>query len=306
MSGIVVLAPGAMTTVQDLGRPGLGAIGVSASGAADPVSLRAANRLAGNEDGAPAFEIALGGAAFAFEEDAVIAVAGADLGATIDGRAVPGWSAAAVARGERLRFGFARRGARAYLAVAGGIDAPRVFGSASVHVWSGLGGRPARRDDRFAIGGSASRLPAASADAKVLASIVHRDRLRVTWSPQAAAFGDEARALFLETPWEVAEAIDRMGLRLLGPEIAPREDRELPSEGAPLGAIQIAGGRPIVLFVEHQTTGGYPKIANVIAADLPALGQLRPRDRIRFESVRFEEAREILLAQERAREEAFR
>lgn len=293
MSRVHVLAPGAIATIQDPGRPGHGPEGISASGAADPTSLRWANRLVGNPDDTPAIELALGGASFAFEGDAVVAVAGADLGCGI----AP-FTAAAVRSGETLRFGWARTGARAYLAVAGGFVLDRAFGSASVHVWSGLGGRPLAKGDVLEIlpGGGTRRPANLAPDARAaIESAIFRKELRVTWGPQASWFSEEERERFVETPWRVGDAIDRMGLRLEGPAIALPHPRELLTEGAPLGAIQIPdGGTPIVLFVEHQTTGGYPKIANVVTADLPALGQLRPRDTIRFQPLSFEASRRLL------------
>lgn len=293
MSRLHVLAPGAIATIQDLGRPGFGPLGISTAGAADPLSLRAANRLVGNPEDTPAIEMALGGATFSFDGDAVVAVAGADLACGI----AP-FTAAAIASGETLRFGWARTGSRAYLAVAGGFVLDRVFDSASVHVWSGLGGRPLAKGDVLEIlpGGGTQRPAHLTLDERAaLEAAIFRKELRVTWGPQASWFSEDERERFVATPWTVGDAIDRMGLRLEGPAIALPQPRELLTEGAPLGAVQIPdGGKPIVLFVEHQTTGGYPKIANVVTADLPALGQLRPRDTIRFEPVSFESARRLL------------
>ncbi|HEX6852209.1 MAG TPA: biotin-dependent carboxyltransferase family protein [Candidatus Polarisedimenticolaceae bacterium] len=293
MSRLLVLAPGAIATIQDLGRPGFGPLGISTAGAADPLSLRAANRLVGNPEDAPAIEMALGGAAFAFEGDAVVAVAGADLACGI----AP-FTATAIASGEKLRFGWAKRGSRAYLAVAGGFVLDRAFDSASVHVWSGLGGRPLAKGDVLeVVPGRGTRRPANldTAQRAAIEASIFRKELRVTWGPQASWFSEAERERFVATPWTVGDAIDRMGLRLEGLAIALAHPRELLTEGAPLGAIQVPdGGRPIVLFVEHQTTGGYPKIANVVSADLAALGQLRPRDTIRFLPVSFEAARRLL------------
>jgi antagonist of KipI len=202
-----------------------------------------------------------------------------------------------MASGETLRFGWAKTGSRAYLAVAGGFVLDRAFDSASVHVWSGLGGRPLAKGDvlEIASGGGARPANVTAAERERIEAAIFRKELRVTWGPQVSWFSELERDRFVQTTWEVGEAIDRMGLRLEGPPIALPRPRELLTEGAPLGAIQIPdGGKPIVLFVEHQTTGGYPKIANVVSADLAALGQLRPRDRIRFVPVSFEEARRRL------------
>jgi allophanate hydrolase subunit 2 len=133
---------------------------------------------------------------------------------------------------------------------------------------------------------------------QLIESLYKRQPLRITWGPQRDFFADDALRLFLTSPFRVLENSNRMGLRLSGPAI-PRKSVELLTEGVPLGAIQIPqDGQPIILFVEHQTTGGYPKIANVIAADIHRVGQLRPRDEVRFELVPFKKAKQILLDQE--------
>lgn len=280
---IVVEAPGLLTTVQDLGRPGFAHLGVSASGAADALALRAGNRLVGNDENTPALEMTLAGGTFRFEQDAVVALAGADFGSET-------WRPFEVKAGEALRLGQSRAGARCYLCVRGGIDAPRVLGSASVHVLTGLGGQPLQRGDILRIGPPPQRPPLWSGlrwDHDRLAP------LRVTRGPQADWFRRGLDGL----TYHVREESNRMGLRLKGPRFLQRG--EMLTEGAPLGAVQIPpGGEPLILFVEHQTTGGYPKIANVISADFWRLGQLRPRDPVRFETVTFERARALLLEQE--------
>ncbi len=301
MSVIRVEKPGFLATVQDLGRPGFAALGVSASGAADPIGLRIGNRLVGNDEGAAAIEMTLLGGAFRFEEDATIAIAGASVG----DRALAPWRAHHVPAGGTLACVPLRCGARAYLCVRGGIDAPLVLGSASTHLVTGLGGLEGRAllaGDRLSTGDRAVREPVAGAiDPGAIPGYRAGEPLRVTDGPQAGWFADAARSVLVEAAWTVTEACDRMGIRLDGPALDRRAPRELVTEGVALGAIQVAGdGQPIVLFVEHQTTGGYPKIANVIAADLARLGQLSPRDRIRFERVSLDEARAALFAQEAA------
>lgn len=280
---IVVESPGLLTTVQDLGRPGFAHLGVSASGAADALALRAGNRLVGNDENTPALEMTLAGGTFRFEQDAVVVLAGSDCGAET-------WRPFEVKAGETLRLGQSRAGARCYLCVRGGLETPYVLGSASVHVLTGLGGRPLQRGDILRIGPPPQRPPlwrGLQWDHDRLAP------LRVTRGPQADWF---RRGLDGIT-YHVREESNRMGLRLKGPRFLQRG--ELLTEGAPLGAVQIPpGGEPLILFVEHQTTGGYPKIANVISADFWKLGQLRPRDPVRFEMVTFERARALLLEQE--------
>ena len=286
MNAIRVVSPGLQTTVQDLGRFGWAHFGVSASGAADAFALRAGNLLAGNAENAAALEMTLMGGAFEFAADTVLALAGSDFGAGL-----PLWTPVEWKAGQTLRCGQSKSGARCYLCVRGGIAAPKVMGSASTHVVTGVGGRPLRAGDVLPIGNEAIRRPRrAPLDVPPLGD----GPLRVTDGPQAESFADE---LYRET-YTVAEESNRMGLRLRGPAIASSAGHML-TEGAPLGAVQIPpDGQPIILFVEHQTTGGYPKPANVITADFRRLGQLRPRDQVTFERVTIEQALRLLQRQE--------
>ena len=283
---IRVVSPGLQTTVQDLGRFGWAHHGVSASGAADPLALRAANLLAGNAENAPALEMVLAGPALEFETAATVVLAGSDFGAGL-----PLWTPVEVAAGQTLRFGGTRSGARACLAVRGGLEVPRTMGSASVHVLTGVGGSPLRTGDRLAIG----RDTVGRARAGGPPPFPREGPLRVTAGPQADRFGAE----LYEGVYTATEESNRMGLRLRGPAL-PSPPGGMVTEGTPLGAVQIPpDGQPIVLFVEHQTTGGYPKPANVISADFWRLGQLRPRDEVQFELVGMERALELLQEQER-------
>jgi antagonist of KipI len=305
MSALVAVTGGFLTTVQDLGRPGHAAIGVSASGAADPVALRIGNRLVGNDESAAALELTLVGPSLRFETTAMVALTGADSGAVVGGRSAPRWRAFAVAAGETLACGPLRDGARAYVSVRGGIDVPRLLGSASTHLTTGLGGmegRALRAGDGLAIGVLHALAPCTrTIDPSELPGYDRTEAVRVTEGPQARWFSAEARAALAAASWRVAEACDRMGIRLGGPPLAMTAPHELVTEGVALGAIQVpADGRPIVLFVEHQTTGGYPKIANVAAVDLARLGQLRPRDAIRFEMIDFDDAVALARAQNAA------
>jgi antagonist of KipI len=284
---IRVLSPGLQTTVQDLGRFGYAHFGVSASGAADPLALRAGNLLVGNAENAAALEMTLVGGSFEFETDAVIALTGSDFGAGL-----PLWTALEIKAGQTVRCGATRSGARCYLAVRGGIGVPKAMGSASVHVMTGVGGRPLRAGDALSIGDAAIRRPRAGL--RHAPEFPRAGPLRVTPGPQAHWFSGELYA----AAYRVAEESNRMGIRLRGPAI-PSPAGHMLTEGVPLGAIQIPpDGQPIILFVEHQTTGGYPKPANVISADFWRLGELRPRDEVRFERVTLEQALDLLRQQE--------
>jgi len=298
---IHVLAPGMFTTVQDVGRFGYGPLGVSPSGAADPVSLRIGNLIVGNPESSAALEMTLLGGKFSFPDGGLVALTGSDFGAAIDSRAVPPWTATVVAPGERLDVGPTRSGARCYLCVHGGIAVKALLGSASTHILTGLGGfegRPLKKGDVLAVGPAHEVTPLKIA-AEVLDRLKPRKILRTTAAPQTRWFTRDSVDLFYKSGYVVTEESNRMGLRLKGAAIETPHSGQMTSEGVSLGAIQIpAGGRPIILFVEQQTTGGYPKIANVISADLASVGQLRPRDEVRFELVSAETARALIREQE--------
>jgi antagonist of KipI len=301
MSLLVVESAGLMTTVQDFGREGFGVLGVSASGAADAVALRLGNLLLENKAGAPALEMTLTGGTFLFPDGAVICLAGANFGAQVDGKALELWRPHAILPGKRLVLGATRDFARCYLCVAGGIGVAEFLGSASTHLLSGLGGwegRALQKGDVLPIGRLEKNIRRRKLRAGVLDGLKPGKTLRVTRGPQSDWFAEEARKTLANGEFGVSEESNRMGLRLDGPQLAARGKAEMISEGTPLGAIQVTPlGQAIILFVEQQTTGGYPKIANVIGADLHSVGQLRPRDTIRFEEVSLEAARALWIEQ---------
>jgi antagonist of KipI len=302
MSAILVREPGLFTTVQDLGREGFGPMGVSPSGAADAVSLRMGNRLVGNAEGAAGLEMTLLGGTFEFPDGAVLALAGSDFGAALDGKPVELWTAFEAKPEQVLTLGPTRSGARCYLCVRGGIEVKTFLGSASTHILSGVGGfegRALRKGDVLKIGAASGSARTPRLSARALKEMQPRKVLRVTPGPQEDWFPEASRRVFYENAYRVAEETNRMGIRLEGASVAKATEGELTSEGVSLGAVQVPeGGLPILLFVEQQTTGGYPKIANVISADFHSLGQLRPRDEIRFERVDWETARSLLVEQE--------
>lgn len=306
---LAVREPGLLTTVQDLGRFGYQAEGVPPSGAADAQSLWVANRLVGNPPGGAGLEITLIGPALEVLAETVIAVTGADLGATWNGKDLPLGESVLVKPGDRLTFTGPRSGCRAYLAVAGGIAVPLWLGSRSTDLLGRLGGfegRPLRAGDVIAAGCPARPL-AGLAGRRVrpgaLPAAVPRCgngpaaiEVRAVVGPQEGSFTAEAVALFFSREFRVLPASDRMGLRLEGVPVPPRpEAGELPSEGTPAGAVQVPpDGRPIVLLAGRQTMGGYHKIAVVTTPDIPALAQARPGDAIRFRAVTLAEAHAAL------------
>jgi antagonist of KipI len=301
MKSIQVQNPGLFTTVQDLGRKGFGPLGVSSSGAADPISLRLGNLLVGNPEDAAALEMTLLGGVFLFPEGAVLALSGSDFGATLDNLPIDSWLSFEARRGQTLRLGPTRSGARSYLCVQGGIAVKPFLGSSSTHILSGLGGfegRPLRKGDVVCIGSASQPYRRRRVAPHILSRLSPRKILRCTPGPQSERFPESAQRLFYDSIYFVSEESDRMGLRLEGPAL-PESSGDMITEGVSLGAIQVPrGGLPIILFVDQQTTGGYPKIANVISADMPSVGQLRPRDEIHFEHVDFEVARSLLQERE--------
>lgn len=301
---IQVQSPGMFTTVQDLGRYGYGPLGVSPSGAADPIALRLGNLLAGNPETGAALEMTLLGGTFLFTEDAVIAVTGSDFAPTLDGNPLPLWTSCKIRPGQTLKLGPTQSGARCYLCVRGGIAVKPFLGSASTHILSRLGGlegRALRKGDVLHV----HEMPAAKFNGQrrfapeVAARFGRRSVLRTTVGPQTDLFSSDAIDAFYKSRYRVTEQSNRMGLRLEGAALETPHSGQMISEGVSLGAVQVpAGGQPIILFVEQQTTGGYPKIANIVSADLPGVGQLRPGNEIQFELVGPEAARKLIVEQE--------
>jgi antagonist of KipI len=302
MKTIQVQAPGLLTTVQDLGRPGFGPAGVSPSGAADPISLRLGNRLVANKESAAALEMMLLGATFVFPQGAILALTGSDFGAMLDDVRLDLGVSVQVRPGQTLRVGPTTSGARCYLCTQGGIAVKSFLGSASTHILSGLGGfegRPLRKGDVLRIGRASKRFRSRKIAPRVSERLCEHKVLRVTPGPQADWFSESSLRAFYACTYRVGEQSNRMGLRLEGAVVSQRGASEMITEGVSLGAVQVpAGGSPIILFVEQQTTGGYPKIANVISADLHRVGQLRPRDELQFQPVTFDQARALLVEQE--------
>jgi antagonist of KipI len=303
MTLIQVQAPGLLTTVQDLGREGFAPLGVSPGGAADPIALRLGNRLVANDESAAGLEMTLIGGAFLFPEGAIAALIGSDFGATLDSAAVDLWTSIEVRPRQVLRLGPTRSGARCYLCVQGGIAVTPFLGSASTHILTGLGGfkgRPLRKGDVLHGGPTTSSFRKRTIAPQVSERLSRRDVLRFTAGPQADWFSESSWRSFCECTYRVGEQSNRMGLRLEGAPVSPLPGRQMITEGVSLGAVQVLpAGSPILLFVDQQTTGGYPKIGNVISADLHRVGQLRPRDEIRFEQVSLETARSLFIEQEK-------
>lgn len=307
---IRVLKPGIFTTVQDLGRYGYQQYGVPVAGAMDEFALRAGNLLVGNAESDAALEITLLGPKLELLEDAVLAITGADLDASVGGKPLPLWKSVALRKGSQISFGRPRSGARAYLAVAGGIDVPKVMGSRSTYVrgkFGGFHGRPLQAGDELPVGRSSRPTPGRKLPAHLVPRYGApeyggiRGIVRVILGPQDDYFTSESLELFLSSIYRVSPVSDRMGYRLEGPKLKHRQGADIISDAIPPGAVQVPGhGAPIVMLADRQTTGGYAKIATVISADLPVLAQLRPGDGVSFKSVSMAEAITALREQQAA------
>jgi len=304
-AGLKVLSPGLHTTVQDLGRVGYQALGVPVSGALDPVALQLGNALVGNPPGAAALEILLSGPSFEVAaETARVAVAGPGASLLIGGGAhvVPAWQSVTLSRGGAFQVNLGREVVCAYIALEGGIAVRSVLGSASTYVRAALGGfdgRALQRGDflRLAtdrvVERAEQRLPSPPAAGSERA-------IRVILGPQQDHFTDNALAALLDAEFRVSQSADRMGMRLEGPLLRHRRGWDIVSDAIVTGAIQVPGsGQPILLLADHQTTGGYPKIATVISADLPVVGRRHPGDAIRFAAVSIDEAEQLARDEER-------
>ncbi len=294
-AALSVIAPGSHTTVQDLGRVGFQAIGVPVSGALDSVALRFVNALVGNPRSAAVLEFLYQGPTLEVQVDSVrIAAAGCDI--ELAGRPVrhiPPWQSLRLPRGVRFRLGATQGSVCGYLAVEGGFALAHVLGSQSTFTRGrigGLEGRALRAGDR---------LPLAQPDVDQRVEVRlaappdwrPADRIRVVLGPQEAHFTAAAVRRFLAATFTVSKDADRMGLRLEGPELTHARGYNIASDGVVTGAVQVPGaGRPIIMLADHQTTGGYPKIATVISTDLGAVGRLRPGDPVRFRAVSGAEA----------------
>ena len=324
-----VLDGGLRTTVQDTGRRGGQALGIPPSGAQDGFALRIANLLAGNPPGGPlvvredpgaaGLEITLGRLRLRALEDHAVALAGADTGATVDGEAVPCWSSFVLRRGRTLACGMAKSGARAYLAVHGGIDVPLYRGSRATHVGGGFGGLEGRalgQGDRLPV--AAVSLPAAEVAGRrlrpdLVPTYAPPHRVRAVAGPEEHRFTADSVAAFYATAWKLNPKADRTGMRFIGPALSFRPGRPRyliedagadPSNividpGAPVGTVQVPSGvEPIVLGVDSPSIGGYARIAVVISSDMGRVGQARPFEEVRFVRISHEDAVAALAAQE--------
>ncbi len=305
---IRVKSPGLLTTVQDTGRFGEYAIGMPPSGAMDVFSYQVGNYLVGNRDGAAGLEITYFGPELEFTEDAVIAVTGAEMPPKINGEEAPTWETLQVREGDVLSFDYLKNGARSYLTVSGGIDAPIFMHSRSTYTLIGLGGldgRALQEGDELQLGeaGNGDARVGKKVDADNIPRYTKETELRVIIGLASYRLTEESMEEFLNVEWTVTPDADRVGYRYRGGELGFVE-REQPAGagsdpanvvdfGYPIGSIQVPGGvEPIVLMNDAVTGGGYATIGTVISADRDRLAQSKTNDKTRFRSVELEEALE--------------
>jgi biotin-dependent carboxylase-like uncharacterized protein len=278
---LAVLAPGPLTTVQDLGRPGHAAIGVTRSGAADAVAAGLATRLVGNRPEAALLEVTAGGLRLRAGRTVLVAVTGAPVPVEVDGRPAPFAAPMTLRAGSVLALGQPRRGLRSYVAVRGGIDVAPVLGSRSTDTLSGLGPPPVAAGTLLPVGDLAADEP--FVDVAAVWPPPDEPVLRVLPGPRRDWLAGTAWSALTSGAWTVAADSDRVGLRLSGPRLDRARDDELPSEGLVPGALQVPpDGAPVLFLADHPVTGGYPVLAVVVTADLPLAAQLRPGDEVRF------------------------
>jgi allophanate hydrolase len=288
MAGAVIeiVQAGPLVTVQDGGRPKLMRYGVPASGPMDRGSFAIANAALGNPEGAAGIEVSVGGLALDCVEGSVtIALAGGGFRVTLDGHEHPSWIVATLAAGMRLTIRPGLWGNWTYLGFAGRLDAKPWLGSVSTHGPSGFGGGRLAAGQRFAIS-DAERREARVGELDCPVSARPRHTVKVVLGPQDRFFAPETIETLLSAPFTLTGAYDRMGARLAGPSLRPDAVLDMPSEPIMRGSIQVSGdGAPAVLLADHQTTGGYPKIATVIADHLDGFVQLRSRAQVAFSAM---------------------
>ncbi|MCP3738475.1 biotin-dependent carboxyltransferase family protein [Rossellomorea sp. BNER] len=312
--------PGLLSSIQDLGRYGFQKHGVIASGVMDPLAHRISNLLVGNDENEPTIEITLLGPVMEFTETTLISICGANMNATIDGQPAPLWRTILIKKGSELRIGQSRQGCRAYIAIAGGINVPSIMNSKSTYLRAAIGGyqgRALKAEDELQPGkiGSISKkiiqaltplldnTPFTEMEwtvASELISIHHKKPfIRVTAGRQYDLFSKDSLHNFFNKSFNISSQSDRMGYRLEGPKLELQNEEEMISEAVSFGTIQVpSNGNPIILLADRQTTGGYPKIAQIVTVDLPYVAQLKPGDRIAFKEITVKESQKLYLEQE--------
>ncbi|QWH61504.1 biotin-dependent carboxyltransferase [Bacillus mycoides] len=313
---VEVLHAGMFTTVQDLGRFHYQQYGVPVGGAMDKGALRMINMLVGNEENEAGLEITIMGPKLLIKKTTLLAIGGADMEPLLNGERIPLWSPILAEEGSMLCLGKAKSGCRAYVTFAGGINIDRTMGSKSTYIRAALGGiegRMLKKGDYFQIG------TGAEVASRFIQNLQEEKRIKTKWAICNNAlpkykkhpilrvitdfeydqFTEESIKSFFSKEYKVSNYADRMGYRLDGDVLNRVEEIEILSSPVTFGTIQVPnGGQPIILMADRQTTGGYPRIGNVISVDLPLLAQLKPGDYVTFEKITMEEAAQLYIKQE--------
>lgn len=313
---IKILQSGFLATIQDLGRFGSQKYGVIVGGAMDSLAVRIANILVGNEEREATIEITMFGTELQFEKECLVAITGGDLNPTIDGEKAPMWRPILIHKGEVLKFTSPVSGCRAYIAFSGGLQVPEVMNSKSTYTQANIGGykgRELRKNDTLYCGDISERAKTFihqlkekdhpfhwSANYASFYTFHHTETIRILEGSEFDRFDKHSQQSFLVEPYKITINANRMGYQLEGAKLDLNDEFDLLSEGVTYGTVQVpTNGQPIILMAERQTTGGYPKIGQVISVDLPRLAQMQPGNSIKFETVSIAEAEALLLQQER-------
>lgn len=313
---VEVLHAGMFTTVQDLGRSHYQQYGVPVGGAMDKNALRMINMLVGNEENEAGLEITIMGPKLLIKKTTLLAIGGADMEPLLNGERIPLWRPILAEEGSMLCLGKAKSGCRAYVTFAGGINIDRTMGSKSTYIRAALGGiegRMLKKGDYFQIG------TGAEVGSRFIRNLQEEERIKTKWAIcnntlpkykkqpilrvitdfEYDQFTEESIKSFFSKEYKVSNYADRMGYRLDGDVLNRVEEIEILSSPVTFGTIQVPnGGQPIILMADRQTTGGYPRIGNVISVDLPLLAQLKPGDYVTFEKITMEEAAQLYIKQE--------
>ncbi len=301
MGTIRIHNPGLLTTVQDLGRFGYQQFGMPVAGAMDTYSLKLANYLVGNHRGEACLEASIMGPEIEFLADALIAVCGAEAPLLLNDLEIEMNTSLQIQKGDVLRFGMIKKGCRLYISFAGGIDIPILMGSKSTYLRANIGGfhgRALKLGDELSIGDAPRKFVQRSLKPMDLLPIKTHQHIRFIAGSEISRFSFEGIKTFLNSDYTISPKSDRMGYRLSGAKIEHKDGADIISSGISNGAIQVpADGEPIIMLADHQTVGGYTKIANVITVDLPLLGQMKAGDTIHFSEIRLNEAQALLKAE---------
>ncbi|MHC0035653.1 5-oxoprolinase subunit C family protein [Pseudoneobacillus sp. C159] len=302
--GALIEKPGLLTTVQDLGRFGYQRDGIIVSGPMDSLSMRLANILVGNSEKDAVLEITLIGPTILFLVDTIIAICGGDLSPTINNNFCNLNKPLIVKKGDCLAFGPNKKGSRCYIAFKGGINVNKVLGSRSTCLparFGGFNGRPLEKGDRLPIKQTIQEITSNWRLSPRFKNILfNRDPIRFIKGRHYHLFTNESLHKFQASAFTVTKDANRIGYRLLGPELNLLKPQELLTEGVTFGSVQVpANGQPIILMADHQTTGGYPKIAQICSVDLPRLAQLKPGDDIYFTEISFQKAQLLVIEREK-------